>query len=306
VAGRRGCETRLAAVLHPGGCGLDELDYREHHPQTPQRDPPISFGDRQGIPTLEVRWIRPGVLPASAVEWLSRFPSEVESRVDVYLVGQPIRALSVKIRGGALLEVKAAGEDRGILDAPGRPRGSIQSWRKWSFPIPPVQGAEYSPPDWVRVGKVRRIDWFEFAAGRPAASRPAAADHEGTCAVEVTEVMRGKEPWWTIGFEAPGHSDTSRAAIEAAAALLFHDGLPGGLELTEADSMSYSEWLRPRTDLPVVKAPSSGSSIEEIRRRVVKELVDLDVVFASRRLTRRQRIARGLRRRGARLRRLGR
>ena len=255
---------------------------------------------------MEVRWIRPGVLPSPAIEWISRFPFDVESREDIYLVGQPIRGLSVKIRGGALLELKAAGEDWGILHAPGHARGSIQSWRKWSFPIPLVQGSGYNWPDWVHVGKVRRIDWFEFAAGRPAARRPASADHEGTCAVEVTEVMRGKEPWWTIGFEAPGHSDTSRVAIEAAAALVFHEGLPSGLELSEADSMSYSEWLRPRTDLSVVTAPSSGSSIDEIRRRVVKELVDLDVAaLASRRLTRRQRIARGLRLRGARLRRSG-
>jgi len=47
-----------------------------------------------------------------------------------------------------------------------------------------------------------------------------------------------------------------------------------------------------------------GASIDEIRRKVVKELVDLDVAFARRRLTRRQRIARGLRRRTAGIRRL--
>jgi hypothetical protein len=43
--------------------------------------------------------------------------------------------------------------------------------------------------------------------------------------------------------------------------------------------------------------PSPATSIDEIRRKVVKELVDLDVAFARRRLTRRQRIVRGLRRR---------
>jgi hypothetical protein len=52
--------------------------------------------------------------------------------------------------------------------------------------------------------------------------------------------------------------------------------------------------------------PSPASSIDEIRRKVVKELVDLDVAFARRRLTRRQRIARGLRRRTVVLRRFGR
>jgi hypothetical protein len=52
--------------------------------------------------------------------------------------------------------------------------------------------------------------------------------------------------------------------------------------------------------------PSAATSIDEIRRKVVKELVDLDVAFARRRLTRRQRIARGLRRSAARIRHLGR
>jgi hypothetical protein len=52
--------------------------------------------------------------------------------------------------------------------------------------------------------------------------------------------------------------------------------------------------------------PSPATSIDEIRRKVVKELVDLDVAFARRRLTRRQRVTRGLRRRVARIRRFGR
>jgi hypothetical protein len=52
--------------------------------------------------------------------------------------------------------------------------------------------------------------------------------------------------------------------------------------------------------------PSPATSIDEIRRKVVKELVDLDVAFARRRLTRRQRIVRGLRRRTAGIRRFGR
>ena len=199
----------------------------------------------QGAPTLEVRWIRPGVLPTSAVEWVSRFLSGIESREDIYLVGEGAHGMSVKLRGGALLEVKVASEGRGILDVPGQARGRIQSWTRWSFPIPFSGEKEYDWPDWARVGKLRRIDWFSYADNRPTTvRRPPSADHEGTCAVEFTEVMRDDDPWWTIGFEATGHSDTARAAIEATAALVLRDPLPGGLELIEADSMSYSEWLR--------------------------------------------------------------
>jgi hypothetical protein len=46
-------------------------------------------------------------------------------------------------------------------------------------------------------------------------------------------------------------------------------------------------------------------SLDELRRKVISELVDLEIVSA-RRLTRRERFVRGLRRRSARLTRLGR
>ncbi len=87
-------------------------------------------------PTLEVRWIRPGSLSTSMIEWLGEFVGEFESREDSYLVGQGIQGLSVKIRGGALLDVKVWHGDRGVFDLPGRARGRLQAWKKWSFPIP--------------------------------------------------------------------------------------------------------------------------------------------------------------------------
>jgi hypothetical protein len=47
-------------------------------------------------------------------------------------------------------------------------------------------------------------------------------------------------------------------------------------------------------------APSIGT-IEEIRRRVISELVDLDLPLSRRRLSRRQRFSRALRRHGSRI-----
>lgn len=194
-------------------------------------------------PTLEVRWIRRGTLASSMIEWFSPFCRELESREDAYVVGRRIQGLSVKIRGGARLEVKVALGDRGVLDMPGRARGRLESWQKWSFPIPPVGELGIKPPDWVPVGKVRRTGMFAFADGRPVDRAPT-VDDETTCAVELTEVMWGEEPWWTLGLEARGDPETVRAAIEATAALVFRDRLPGGRELGAVDSMSYSEWLR--------------------------------------------------------------
>ena len=65
-------------------------------------------------------------------------------------------------------------------------------------------------------------------------------------------------------------------------------------------------WLTEMAYSTDAMSPSPASTIDEIRRKVVKELVDVEVAFARRRLTRRQRIARGLRRRSARIRRFGR
>jgi hypothetical protein len=43
------------------------------------------------------------------IEWFSRFVDEIESRDDTYLADPRIPGVSVKIRGGALLEIKVAG-----------------------------------------------------------------------------------------------------------------------------------------------------------------------------------------------------
>ena len=200
----------------------------------------------QEVPTWEVRWIRPGALPTWMIEWFGRLVREVESREDTYLVGRRIQGVSVKIRGGTLLDVKVATEGRnhGVLDVPGRARGRIQSWRKSSFPIAIVPPAmEVASPDWVRVGKMRRIGRFGFANGRPTAHDAENFEDEATCAVELTEVTQGEELWWTLGFEAAGNPTAARAAIDATAAVVFDEPMPGGLQLSVVDSMSYSEWL---------------------------------------------------------------
>ncbi len=61
--------------------------------------------------------------------------------------------LSVKVRAGAALEVKVHHGSPGILDMPGRARGRIPSWQKWSFPLrPPGLGAG-EPAGWTVIRK---------------------------------------------------------------------------------------------------------------------------------------------------------
>jgi hypothetical protein len=64
--------------------------------------------------------------------------------------------------------------------------------------------------------------------------------------VELTEVDVRGEAWWSLGFEATGPAEALRGELDAAAALVFAQALPGGMELGLDDSTSYAQWLRQR------------------------------------------------------------
>jgi hypothetical protein len=95
-------------------------------------------------------------------------------------------------------------------------------------------------------------------AGRgPAAARAPGLGQRPRCEVELTEVpARGLE-WWTLGFEASGATDLLRRELEAAAALVFAQALPGGVVPGPADSRSYAQWLGQR--------PGGGSDAGALR-----------------------------------------
>jgi hypothetical protein len=61
--------------------------------------------------------------------------------------------------------------------------------------------------------------------------------------VELTEVRMGGRDWWTLGFEATGPADLLRSELQATAALVFAQALPGGVEPGPDESRSYAEWL---------------------------------------------------------------
>jgi hypothetical protein len=61
--------------------------------------------------------------------------------------------------------------------------------------------------------------------------------------VELTEVQLDGRAWWTLGFEATGPASLLRSELEATAAVVFAQALPGGTELGTDDSRSYAEWL---------------------------------------------------------------
>src|SRR5271165_7446676 len=155
----------------------------------------------EGVRSLEVRWIFPGQLETAVAGWFGRFPARTESRVDTYLLDPRLPGLSVKVRGGGALEVKAYRGSPGILAVAGRARGRMEFWQKWSFPFSPLRPGSGDPPGWRPVRKRRRISRFSLASGQIAA-RGARPGGEPGCEVELTEIRTGDQDWWTLGFEA--------------------------------------------------------------------------------------------------------
>ena len=194
------------------------------------------------VRSLEVRWIFPGQLEAAVAGWFGRFPAETESREDTYLIDPRLRGLSVKVRGGGALEVKVYRGSPGILEVAGHARGRLQSWQKWSFPFSPPRQDSGDPAGWRPVRKRRRISRFSGVRGPVVAPAPGPG-LEPRCEVELTEVRTRGQDWWTLGFEATGPGDLLRSALEATAALVFAQALPGGVEPSPDESRSYAEWL---------------------------------------------------------------
>ena len=199
------------------------------------------------VRSLEVRWIFPGQLEPAVARWFGRFPAGTESREDTYLLDPQLGGLSVKIRGGGALEVKAYRGSPGILQVAGRARGRLESWQKWSFPVSPLRPDSGRPSGWRPVRKRRRITRFSLASGQIVARSPAVRQQPG-CEVELTEVHTHGQDWWTLGFEATGLASLLHSALEATAALVFAQALPGGVEPGLDDSRSYAEWLGQRPD----------------------------------------------------------
>ena len=201
----------------------------------------------EAVGSLEVRWIFPGQLETAVAGWFARFLAGTESREDLYLLDPQLRRLSVKIRGGAALEVKMYRGSPGILEVAGRARGRVEAWQKWSFPISPLRQDGGTPAGWRPVHKRRRVSRFLQPGGQIVA--PATGlGHEPGCQVELTEVHMGGQDWWTLGFEATGPADLLRSELQATVALVFGKALPGGVEPGMADSRSYAQWLRQQAD----------------------------------------------------------
>jgi hypothetical protein len=199
----------------------------------------------EGVHSLEVRWIFPGQPEAAVAEWFGRFPARVESRQDTYLLDPRLPGLSVKIRGGGALEVKMYRGTPGILEVTARARGRLEFWQKWSFPFSPLSSGSGDLTGRRQVRKRRRISRFSSASGQMVARSQGLGDEPG-CEVELTEVHTRGQHWWTLGFEATGPAHLLRSELQATAALVFAQALPGSMQPGTDESGSYAQWLGQR------------------------------------------------------------
>jgi hypothetical protein len=208
----------------------------------------------EGLSSLEVRWILPGQLEPAVAGWFRRFPAELASREDAYLLDPGLGGLSVKVRAGTALEVKVYRGSPGILDVASRARGRIESWRKWSFPFnPPSQVGDLA--GWRVILKKRRITRFPLVGGRAVATALGSVGEAG-CAVELTEIRSGVQAWWSLGFEATGPADLLRSGLQDAAVQVFAQAMPGDVELGMSDCQSYAQWLCRHPRIKVTGAPA--------------------------------------------------
>ena len=213
--------------------------------------------------------------------WLERFPAEIQSREDTYLVDPQLRGLSVKIRGGAALEVKVYRGSPGILDLPGpRPRTTWSPGRSGPFrsarsartavtwPCGDRSGRDggsagspRSPPasrDWARNRSARwnsprsaspaRTRWtLGFEGDRPRRRAPRrTAGHRGARVRPGPARQRGTRPGMNPG---PGHGVALPAAGRRASrrrlkAVLTGDGMqpPAGRNAPAGLSQAPAPW----------------------------------------------------------------
>jgi hypothetical protein len=164
----------------------------------------------------------------------------VESREDVYLLDPRLPGMAAKLRNGRAFKVKVYRGSPGILEVAGCARGRLESWDKWSLPCDLLSQDDAALPGRRPVRKLIRK--FTLTGGQSVARVPASAE-EAACEVELTEVDVGGQASWTLAFEATGPTRLLRAELETAAALVFAQALPDGVELGTDDSRSYAQWL---------------------------------------------------------------
>jgi hypothetical protein len=198
------------------------------------------------LPTAEVRWFAPGPIPPIVAAWFAHPPQRAElepEREDTYLLHSDGDGLGVKLREGRFEVKKRLGKALMTRWSP-TAAGSLEHWRKWSFPI---AGAERKIPsfgeasDWLTVTKRRMVRNYAVRNADHIDALPASAIPRLGCSIELTMVVAHQEVWWTFAFEAIGREDGLVEALTVVARDFLADAPPG--HFAPDCSYGYARWL---------------------------------------------------------------
>jgi hypothetical protein len=196
-------------------------------------------------PTLEVRWFHQGQIPPEVLAWFGRLgplPEEQPARVDHYLRLPDNDALGVKLREGRL-EIKQREDEPRRTDFHPRVSGTVEQWRKWSFPL-----AESDPglagPDtaWIAVEKNRQLRRYRVSGDRPVEAVFKEAEPAQGCELELSRLQAAGQLWWSVCFEAFGDEANFKDYLRLTVQYVVRLAKPPMLEI--GASYSYPAWLR--------------------------------------------------------------
>ena len=198
-------------------------------------------------PTAEVRWFYWGTVPRAVVDWLEQgtdLPERQTPRRDHYLRLPGNASLGIKLREGRI-EVKRRTQQRGTARFGENVVGTVEHWRKWSFPMEAAQaGADawLTPATaWIPIDKARRLRRYGLAADGTLSQVSLGRMPQRGCEFELSEVRAGGGTWWSVCLEAFGQEDSLEDSLYAVSALLLFSAWPVAME--EEQSSGYPEWF---------------------------------------------------------------
>jgi len=192
------------------------------------------------LPSIEVRWFVEGALPEAITGWYEDAVGllDWDERTDRYIRPVAPDGMNVKWREGHI-EIKRRSDVIGPSTW-GRVSGSVERWRKWSFPIAEEMPLAATGKEWIPVIKHRSVRSFTIKNEKLVLTKPGEHLAHG-CSVELAEVTVHHEPWWTLCLEAFGPDAEARTLIQQVGDRIFEDD--NSPDLTEQSSMSYVRWL---------------------------------------------------------------
>lgn len=189
--------------------------------------------------TREVRWFRPGSIPANVLDWFTASSTlgVIEHRVDHYDLASTRPSVGLKQRNAESIDAKFLMDATDGVDLGPRLRGRVEDWLKISSPLekPQLHLSENLLP--VTKDLITRTYVAHLATAMT--GRDMAA-----CSVELGAIAAAETEMWSLCFETYGSPALLSEALQAGIdGLLRETPLPPDLRFGEADSYGYPEWI---------------------------------------------------------------